>query len=53
MLGTDCPFSQKECNPGCALFNTIVQQCNINIIADRLLKISENIRDIEENREKH
>ncbi len=48
MLGTDCPFTQKECSPGCALYNTIVQQCNFNIIAERLLKISEKVQEIEE-----
>jgi len=51
MLGTDCPFSGKECHPGCALFNTYVQQCNINIIAEHLLKISKNVEEIEEHHE--
>ena len=48
MLGTDCPFQQKECYEGCALFNTITQQCNINMMTEYLAKISKNVSEIEE-----
>lgn len=53
MLGTDCPFAQRECRVSCALFNTFTQQCNINMIADYLSKIAANVEEIEEHHEEN